>query len=251
MKYAKRKYRRRRSFGKYKRRRIVRRSTNLRRRKYSRRFSRRQRRYSINKVFKEVSITQRTTYNYELSGDGKWVYHNFSARWEDVSDQIAYYIAVAYDQIKLKKVTMKYWISNPMVTAVTPCIQPELITLYDPDGRGRSMDHDNMILSTSSKHRLLHHGRTHKLTLYPTFMEKAYIVGDPNHPHKVGMKSPWFDVGDIFHGNVEKMTKAAGSSYNGYLLGIKGAANNQNVKYTLTHTFLCKGKRRCQQYIPY
>ena len=92
MKYGKRKYRRRRSFGKYKRRRIVRRSTYLRRGKYTRRFRRRHRGYSINKVFKEVSITQRTTYNYSLFGDGQWVFHNFSARWEDVSDQIYIYI---------------------------------------------------------------------------------------------------------------------------------------------------------------
>ena len=250
MKYAKRKYGRRRSFGKYKRRGFVRRSTNLRRGKYNRRVRRRQRRSSINKVFKEVSITERDTYNYKLYGDGNWVYHNFSARFEDVCNEIAYYIAVAYDQVKLKKVTMKYWISNPMVTAVTPCIQPEIITLYDPDGGGRSMNHDNMLLSQSAKHRLLHHGRTHKLTLYPKFMEKISLVSNPLHPLSVGSKSPWFDVGGIFTGTRSEMKKAVGRSYNGYLIGIKGAADGQNVKYTLTHTFLCKGKRRCQQYLP-
>ncbi len=78
MKYGKRKYGRRNSRFKYKRRRIVRRSSIVRRRKYHRRFRRRYRRPSINKVFKEVLITQRDTYNYNLYGNGCLVYHNFA-----------------------------------------------------------------------------------------------------------------------------------------------------------------------------
>ena len=67
------------------------------------------------------------------------------------------------------------------------------------------------------------------------------------HPHKVPIRSVWFDVGDVFHRTSKDplvITKAQGCSYNSYLLAIKGAADHQNIKYTLTHTFLLKGKRR-------
>ena len=191
MKYGKRKYVST-SRTKYRRRRIIRRSPIVRRRKYNRRFRRRHRRYNINKIFKEVSITQRDTYNYNLYGDGKWSYHNFSTRWEDVADKIANYILVTYDEIKLKKVTMKYWITNPMVDAIAPIIQPEILTMYDPDAGSRVMDHDNMLLSQCTKHRLLHHSRTHKLTLYPKYLQQVILnIPTTNHELLLLKKVEW------------------------------------------------------------
>ena len=78
------------------------------------------------------------------------------------------------------------------------------------------------------------------------------MTGDLIRPHNVPIKSPWFDVADVF-----KRTSVTpividlpkGCSYNSYLLGFKGAAVGQNIKYTLTHTFGCRGKRRCATYI--
>ena len=251
MKYGKRKYRRRGALRKYKRRGIVRRSAHVRRRKYHRRSRRRISRFGVNKVFKEASITYNdSAYLYKLQGDGKFDYHNFSARWLDVNPKMANYILITYDQVKLKKVTMKYWIETPMFDAPLSAQHPEVITLYDPDSSGRSMNKNNMLLSQSAKHRLLHNGRTYKLTLYPNYERISLMAGDLNTKHPVPMKSPWFDVADVIKrlpGSIIEMAK--GYSVNGYLLAFKGKAVNQYIRYTLTHTFACRGKRRGSIYM--
>ena len=172
-----------------------------------------------------------------------------------MSDAFAYYVSVTYDQIKLKKVTMKYWVRNPVacnppVVADNPNAQNEILTLYDPDSNGRSMTHEYMLLSESCKHRLLHHGRTHKLSLYPKYARDVFIPDKSESLTKrVEVNSPWFDVASIFSGSRGSMKKPTGCSYNGYLIALRGGYNGQHVAYTLTHTFLCKGKRRCSQYI--
>ena len=92
MNYGKRNYRRRSPLREYKRRGIVRRSTHVCRRNHTRRPRRRIPRFGVNKVFKEASITYKDHYVYKLQGDGKFDYHNFSARWVDINPAIATYI---------------------------------------------------------------------------------------------------------------------------------------------------------------
>ena len=127
---------------------------------------------------------------------------------------------------------MKYWIENTMVDAPLSSVQPEIISLYDPDSSGRTMNKENMLLSQSAKHRLLHNGRTYKLTLYPTYETRALMTGDLIRAHLVPMKSPWFDVADVIKrtgtapSTVIEMAK--GCSYNSYLLGFKGKAEKMS-----------------------
>lgn len=148
--------------------------------------------------------------------------------------------------VKIKKVTRIFWLGDNDQFTVQDQVQPEMMYVYDPDGRGR-------LLATrldfnkypSSRHKLLQYGKKYKFMVYPRWcpaINNGTTDHVANYPDARG-KSIWIDTARMSSGMFD-----LGSSINSMIYYIKGTKNHKLRYKDIVH-LVFKIRKNNAQYI--